>query len=69
MVTFEADGHDHTPEGAWSVMIIGRATVVTDPQRIRELDALRIKPWTPVMRGCYVSIRIGTISGRRGPDA
>lgn len=66
VVAFEADDCTE-PEGAWSVTLVGTATVPIDAEQRRELDHLGIQSWTPIMRGSYVVIDIETISGRRIP--
>lgn len=68
VVAFEADYFDDGPAGAWSVTIIGRAREVTDPERLRGLADLDLRPWTPVLQGKYVTIDIEAISGRRIPS-
>lgn len=68
VVAFQADHFADEPSGAWSVMIIGRAREVSDPERIRRLSELRLEPWTEG-RGGFITISIETISGRRIPAA
>jgi len=64
VVAFEIDGLDEERHGGWSVLVIGRADVVTDPTRIAELIDLGIPRWAPAADGHLVAIDCELISGR-----
>lgn len=62
-VCFEVDGWDE--ETGWSVIVSGRAEVVTDETELRLLAALPLLPWVPTIKKNYVRITPDTeISGR-----
>lgn len=67
VVAFEVDQFADEPKGAWSVTLIGRAREVTDAGTIALFSELGLEPWTPPMRGTFITISIETISGRRIP--
>jgi len=64
-VTFEADRYDETTRTAWSVLLVGRADVVMEPDELARLEALDLEPWAPTERPHWVRIRPDEISGRR----
>lgn len=75
VVGFEADEiHPDTAAG-WSVMIVGRATQVTDPHQCEALARLQLRQWSRGNRDGYIRIDAEWASGRRtpgvicGPDA
>lgn len=65
VVAFEVDDVDPTDGSAWSVLVVGRSEVVTEPAAVAELDARDIRTWTGAALPHYVSITIDRISGRR----
>lgn len=65
VVAFQCDWLDPQTRGGWSVMVVGRAVPVTDPDRIAELDRLQIDSWAGGNRSDYVSITAEFVSGRR----
>jgi hypothetical protein len=65
-VAFEVDHIDEALSQGWSVLVRGRARVVTDPDAIRELsDRAFSTPWAGGDRDVWVSIDLVSISGRR----
>jgi nitroimidazol reductase NimA-like FMN-containing flavoprotein (pyridoxamine 5'-phosphate oxidase superfamily) len=57
----ESDPEDHT---GWSVVVAGRATLLTDPAELREAQALPLRAW--VGRGdAFVRVTAATVTGRR----
>lgn len=65
LVAFEVDHFDYEAHTGWSVVIRGRADVVTDHdelQRIRSLWAPR--PWADGTRNLYLRIPWSELSGR-----
>lgn len=67
VVAFEADQFTDTPRTGWSVAVLGRAREVTNPDHLRELEALGLRAWTPVLQDRFLVISIEAISGRRIP--
>jgi uncharacterized protein len=67
-VSFEADGYDAEGSG-WSVLIKGRAEVVTDPALLNRLERKGLRTYvTSVPQPQWVLIRPDAISGRRVPE-
>lgn len=65
-VTIEADGGDPGTREAWSVVVHGHASIVTDPQLTEELMALPFEPWAlPDTQAFWVRIEVERITGRR----
>ncbi|MEU9018618.1 pyridoxamine 5'-phosphate oxidase family protein [Actinomadura sp. NPDC048394] len=64
VVAFEIDQIDIGARSGWSVLVLGRATHVTDPVVITELDRLDLATWMPDRRNQYVRIRAEQITGR-----
>lgn len=62
-VAFEADDHD--VEGGWSVVVKGRATVLTSSADIAEAERAQVLPWTSTAKHRFVRIVPTEISGRR----
>lgn len=66
VVTFEADDYDEEAETGWSVVIKGRADLVTDPGELDELRDSGIRPWSnPTFRTNWVTLHANDVSGRR----
>ncbi len=63
-VSLEVDRFDWYHRTGWSVLVSGRATLVTDSEE-RELHEGRIQTWAPGARPHVVAIDVATISGRR----
>lgn len=65
VVGFEADEfHPDTAEG-WSVTIVGRASVVTDPVQRADLALLPLRQWSAGRPDDYIRIEVDRTSGRR----
>lgn len=64
-VGFEVDRIDDALRSGWSVLVVGRATRVTDPGELRRLAAARIEPWAGPERDVYMRITPHRITGRR----
>jgi nitroimidazol reductase NimA-like FMN-containing flavoprotein (pyridoxamine 5'-phosphate oxidase superfamily) len=62
-VAFEADEHDF--EGGWSVVVKGRADVMTDSADLKRAERAQLLPWTPSVKEHYVRIVAAEITGRR----
>lgn len=68
-VLFEVD--DHTDTHAWSVIVRGRATLLSTAAEVRHADELPLTPWIPTLKYQYVRITPHMLSGRmfpRGPE-
>ncbi|QUR68359.1 pyridoxamine 5'-phosphate oxidase family protein [Mycobacterium spongiae] len=62
-VAFEAD--DHTAAGGWSVILKGRAHVLSATEEILEAEETPLIPWIPTMKPLYVRVVALEITGRR----
>ncbi|SEG91250.1 Nitroimidazol reductase NimA, pyridoxamine 5'-phosphate oxidase superfamily [Thermomonospora echinospora] len=68
IVAFEADDFDADARTGWSVVVIGPARVVSDPEETARLRDLPLRPWAPGRREAFIRIRPALISGRRTPE-
>ncbi|MBW1599058.1 pyridoxamine 5'-phosphate oxidase family protein [Streptomyces sp. JJ38] len=66
VVAFEADEFDVATRSGWSVVVTGRATVVTDPAAHARLSRADPLPWTPLGGGAGVFVRVESevVTGR-----
>ena len=65
-VAFEDDHLDEARSQGWSVLAVGPASVVTDPDAMRALARrAHTTPWAGGEREMWVSIRPTTPTGRR----
>lgn len=64
VVAFEADEFRATIRSGWSVVVTGRATVVTDPAEHERLSRTCPDSWMHVPDGVFVRIESGMITGR-----
>jgi nitroimidazol reductase NimA-like FMN-containing flavoprotein (pyridoxamine 5'-phosphate oxidase superfamily) len=68
-VAFEAD--DHTAAEGWSVIIKGRARVLSANAEILEAQEAPLLPWTATLKPLFVRVIALEITGRRfkfGPE-
>lgn len=65
VVAFEVDDLDVATSSGWSVIVIGRATLVTDPGLIGRYQRVPLKPWAPGGRDQFVQITTEVVEGRR----
>ena len=66
VVAFETDDFDEERHEGWSVLVKGRAEIVTDEELIARLAATGARPWSErVPRSTWVAIRPDTVAGRR----
>lgn len=66
VVTFEADDYDEATETGWSVVVKGRADLVTDDDELERLRDSGIRPWSnPTFRTNWVTLHANDITGRR----
>ena len=64
-VSFEADHIDEVRHEGWSVLVQGRAHMVTDERAVKRLeDRTHLQPWAAGARDVYVRIVPNQISGR-----
>ena len=64
-LAFEIDHFDYETHTGWSVMVQGRAEVVTDPAEVRRLKQVWApRPWAEGSRNLYVRIPWTELSGR-----
>ena len=69
LVTFEIDSWDE--QTGTSVVARGKATPVSDPEEIAQIEALKLRPWVPTVKTTFVRITISELEARRftfGPD-
>ncbi|AXE81862.1 DUF1918 domain-containing protein [Streptomyces atratus] len=65
-VAFEVDHVDETLSQGWSVLAVGPARIVTEPDELRQLaDRAHTTPWAGGERETWVSIRPTRLTGRR----
>ncbi|MFE4050198.1 DUF1918 domain-containing protein [Streptomyces sp. YIM B13518] len=65
-VAFEADHVDEAMSRGWSVLAVGPASVVTEPDVVRGLvRRAHTEPWAGGAREMWVSIRPARLTGRR----
>ncbi|MFI8193737.1 pyridoxamine 5'-phosphate oxidase family protein [Streptomyces sp. NPDC085946] len=70
-VAFEVDHVDDALSQGWSVLAVGTARAVTDPEEVRRLDErAHSDPWAGGRRPLWVEIRPERLTGRRitAPD-
>ncbi|MFI6010050.1 DUF1918 domain-containing protein [Streptomyces sp. NPDC051243] len=65
-VAFEVDHVDEALSQGWSVLAVGPASVVTEPDAVRRLSQrAHTTPWAGGAREMWVSIRPTSLTGRR----
>jgi len=65
VVAFEADDLDAATSSGWSVMVTGRATLISDPGLIARYQKVPLVAWAPGERDQYVTITTELVEGRR----
>lgn len=65
VVAFQCDSFDPDQRTGWSVLVVGRAIPVTEPDRVAELDRLGLDSWARGDRRHYVRVPVECISGRQ----
>lgn len=65
VVAFECDEMQSFERSGWSVLVVGMARAVTDPDVAERLSRLPLAPWVEGRRDNFVQIGIEFISGRR----
>jgi nitroimidazol reductase NimA-like FMN-containing flavoprotein (pyridoxamine 5'-phosphate oxidase superfamily) len=64
VVGFEVDQFNTATNTGWSVLVVGVATVVDDPDEVAALEAHGIRSWLGEPLPHFIRIKIETISGR-----
>lgn len=64
VVAFEADEFDAATQSGWSVVVTGRAGVVTDPAEHERFSQAGPRSWMPVRDGVFVHIESELVTGR-----
>jgi uncharacterized protein len=64
IVAFEADELDNATCSGWSVTVIGRAALVTDPGMSARYRAVPLVPWAPGPRDTFLTITTELAEGR-----
>ena len=64
VVAFEVDAYDPDSRSGWSVLVIGRSSIITDPVELARLDAYDITPWACGKRSNYVRLQPELVTGR-----
>lgn len=64
VVAFEADEFDAATRSGWSVIVTGRATVVTEPADHQRLAQTGPHSWMPVRDGVFLRIESELVTGR-----
>ena len=70
-IAFEADYHDPALTYGWSVIIKGRAHLLSANADILDAEEAPLRPWTATPKPLYVRVIAMEISGRRfkfGPE-
>jgi nitroimidazol reductase NimA-like FMN-containing flavoprotein (pyridoxamine 5'-phosphate oxidase superfamily) len=65
VIAFEVDAYDALRQVGWSVLAIGRAETVDEPNDRTGLDGRALAPWAAGSRDVYVRLRPEMLSGRR----
>ena len=66
VVAFEVEGGlDKDYREGWSVLVVGRAEVVTDPGELSGLAGRAPRPWADGTRDHVVRVTVDFVSGRR----
>jgi nitroimidazol reductase NimA-like FMN-containing flavoprotein (pyridoxamine 5'-phosphate oxidase superfamily) len=64
VVAFEVDRIDLLPHGGWSVLVVGIARPITDPETLARAECLPLAPWADGHRDCFIRIDTARITGR-----
>jgi uncharacterized protein len=64
-VAFEVDGLEADGEGGWSVLVVGRAEEITEPEEIERLSSMRRAHWRSGDAVRWIRIVPSKTTGRR----
>ncbi|MGY2002683.1 pyridoxamine 5'-phosphate oxidase family protein [Blastococcus sp. SYSU DS1024] len=65
VVAFEVDEYHPSTRTGWSVTVVGRSRVLTDPAEVAALRRAGLIAWAPAPDACVIAVRISRITGRR----
>ncbi len=65
LVAFEVDEIDELAEVGWSVLFVGHAREVVDPDELARVQGLGVRSWVSEGRDHWVRIERSFVSGRR----
>jgi nitroimidazol reductase NimA-like FMN-containing flavoprotein (pyridoxamine 5'-phosphate oxidase superfamily) len=65
VVAFEVDHTDVETMLGWSVLVVGRADELHDPDRLDRVEARGLRPWAGGQRDHLVGIDLDRVTGRR----
>jgi uncharacterized protein len=69
LVAFEVDHVDYDTHAGWSVVVRGRAELVTDPEEVQRLRQVwPPRPWASGSRNLHLRVPLTEISGRSVGD-
>ncbi|MFI2645253.1 pyridoxamine 5'-phosphate oxidase family protein [Streptomyces sp. NPDC018610] len=68
VVAFEADRFDAGSRSGWSVVVTGRALVVTDPAEHEHLLRTGPHSWLPIQDDVFIRIEAAMVTGRELTD-
>lgn len=63
VVAFEADAVDVDARSGWSVVVTGRAAVVTDPAELERLARTGLRSWAPAPEEVFVRVGPDLVTG------
>ncbi|MFD0317883.1 pyridoxamine 5'-phosphate oxidase family protein [Streptomyces flavalbus] len=64
VVAFEVDDFDAEAQTGWSVVVTGRASVVTDPAEHERLVRTGPRSWVADRNGIFLRVEPGLVTGR-----
>ena len=64
-VAFQIDGYDDNLSSAWSVVLKGGASLLTDNEELLASEGLALFPWQAGTKNAFVRIEPDVTSGRR----
>ena len=65
VVAFEVDHYETLGHEGWSVLVVGRASEVTDPDDLERVKRLPLRAWAVGSADRFVAITMDIVSGRR----
>ena len=64
ILAFEADDIDPVTRSGWSVAVVGRGSVIDDPEQAQRYVALDLEAWTTPGSKRFIAIQIEQLTGR-----
>ncbi|TJZ96537.1 pyridoxamine 5'-phosphate oxidase family protein [Actinacidiphila oryziradicis] len=68
VVAFEVDQFDEAAHTGWSVVVTGRATLVTDPGERKRLRDSGVRSWTAPVEEVFITVAPELVTGRALED-